>query len=118
MRRAVWLTAEQRDILMDAAQRAYATEGSNVDLCRSLINELNLLNERLDSMQPVVRAVVAGLRMPEDALPVYICGAEVEQLHQFGQLDASFTQLLNPEIPMPPIVLETSPSKTRKRRRK
>jgi hypothetical protein len=101
LRRAVWLTEQQRERLLTAALLAYTTEGSDRDLCNSLISELILLQERLGSAQPLIRALVSGLRLPADALPVYLCQAEVREVRKYGALPADFVNLLDPALPIP-----------------
>lgn len=115
LKRAVWLTAEQRTAVLEAATRAFATEGSNQDLCHSLIQEITLLEERISGLRSIVRSIVRGLRMPEDALPVYVCSAEVQQVFLYGHLTRELAELLDPTIPIPPIF--PSPDKPRRARR-
>lgn len=115
LKRAVWLTSSQRQELMNSATRAFAAEGSNQEACQNLIQELSLLEERISGLGSVIRSMVLGLRMPEDALPVYINSIEVRQMSIYGNLRQELVELLDPSIPIPPI--PPSPDKPRRTRR-
>lgn len=99
LKRAVWLTEQQRNQILDAATRAYATEGADLFICQGLISELQSLNDRVATWHSKIKAVVSLLELPEDALPVYISHMEIEEIVVYGELDLDLADLIDPPIP-------------------
>lgn len=101
LRRALWLTAKQRKELHEAALKASQHKKSDTELCQSVVNELYHLEQRLDGLQPVIRSVVRGLKLPIDALPVYISHAEIQQVCKYGAISQELTIIINPPLRKP-----------------
>lgn len=99
LRRAVWLTQAQRDALLDAATRAYATEGADLFVCQTVVTEIQSLDTRLSVWHNKIRAVVKLLELPDDSLPVYISHREIEEIVIYGELDLDLADLIDPPIP-------------------
>lgn len=116
LRRAVWLTGDQRAQLLDCATRAYSRPGSDQDLCKSLISEVMVVNERTSPLSGIIQRIVRGLRLPTDALPVYLCHAEIEQVRDHGDLPDELMILIDPALPLPPFD-ETYLAPPKRRRR-
>lgn len=116
LRRAVWLTADQRAVLLDCATRALSTPTADKQLCLSLMNEITTLNERVAPLSGIVHRIIKGLRMPSDTLPVHLCHAEVEQLTKYGDLPETLRTLIDPVTPLPPFD-ETYLAPPKRRRR-
>lgn len=101
LRRAIWLTAAQRHELHKAAQKAYEHPKSDSALCETVLNEIYHLEKRLAALQPVIKSVVNGLKLPKDALPVYISHAEVKQVCKYGKVSEELTVIINPPLRRP-----------------
>jgi len=101
LRRALWLTAKQRKELQEAAIQASQHSKADPSLCESLLTELHHLEKRLDSLQPVIKSVIRGLKLPIDALPVYISHAEVQQVCRYGKVSAELNVVINPPLRRP-----------------
>jgi hypothetical protein len=86
LRKACWLTNSQRLELLEGAKRAQLHKKSDSQLCEDIISELEHLENRIESLRPVVRSVVFGLKLPLDALPVYISYAETQQICLYGKI--------------------------------
>lgn len=98
LRRALWLTSAQRQELQQAAHVAARDPKSDPSLCESLLTELHHLEARLEGLQPIVRSVVRGLKLPADALPVYISHAETQQVIRYGEVSAELSLIINPRV--------------------
>lgn len=95
LRRAVWLTAAQRYRLRVAADKALLL-GVDETRVSALLGELALVDERSVVLGHLVRGIVNGLRLPEDALPVHLTDAQCDVLIDAGCLDADFARLIRP----------------------
>ncbi len=94
LRQPVWLTTDQRQRLRAAAVKALQHRDSDIQYCESILRELLDSTHREAGMTRLVGIIIAGLQMPEDIVPVYLCELEVEQLINFGGLDVPLSKLL------------------------
>jgi hypothetical protein len=99
LKKAVWLTEEQRNQLLDAAARAYATDGADLFACQSVINEIQNIEERVSTWYSKIQAVVRLLELPEDALPIYVSHLEIEEIVVYGELDLKLADFIDPPLP-------------------
>lgn len=99
LKRAVWLTEDQRNEVLNAAIRAHATVGSNIALCENVIAEIQSVDDRLMTLHSKITAVVKLLNLPADALPVYLSHMEIEEIVFFGELDLDLADFIDPPIP-------------------
>lgn len=99
LKRAVWLTEQQRNQLLDAATRAYATEGADLFACQSVMTEIQSLSERVVALHGKIQAVVKLLELPTDSLPIYVSHMEIEEIVIYGELDLDLADFIDPPIP-------------------
>lgn len=99
LKRAVWLTAQQRNELADAATRAYATDGADPDICQSVVSEVLSVDERMMSFHGKIQSVIKLLEMPDDSLPLYLSHIEIEEIVVFGELSLDLADFIDPPIP-------------------
>jgi len=98
LKKACWLTREQRYELEEGALRAREHKKASTDLCESLISELSYIENRIEALKPIVQSVVSGLKLPSDALPVYISFAESQQVCRYGKISQELQAIIHPPL--------------------
>lgn len=98
LRKACWLTSSQRIELLEGAQRAQHHKNSDEELCVSIIQEIEYLENRIETLRPIVKSVVVGLKLPLDALPVYISYAETQQICKYGKISDDLKNVIHPPL--------------------
>lgn len=95
LRRAVWLTAAQRDALREATEWA-TNKNPRKDLA-DILDELARVERRAARLTDLVRATVQGLKLPPDALPVYLSDAQADALMAITSLEIEVVVLIRPQ---------------------
>lgn len=98
LRKAIWLTRSQRAELLLGAENASKNAKSDSQLCHNVAVELTHLEIRLQSLTTIVHSVVRGLKLPHDALPVYISHAETQQICRYGKISDELKSIINPPL--------------------
>lgn len=96
LRRVVWLTAEQREHLLDCAMRALATEGADIEQCAALVHDLVHIEESTSGQISWIRSVARAMRLAPDSLPVQVSDIQVEQVLVLGGLNTNLAKELSP----------------------
>lgn len=94
LKRAVWLTENQRQRLAKAATKAAKHPASQTEHCEAILKELAEADAREISTSRLIYTFVTCLQMPSDTLPVYVCDIEVEQVIAFSDMDAALARVL------------------------
>jgi hypothetical protein len=95
LRRTVWLTASQRQRLMQSTEEAVAH--TNSTLAGELLTELQNTENIKESLSLMVQGTVRGLCLPTDILPVSICNAMADDIIGSGSLDSDLACLIRPQ---------------------
>lgn len=89
LRKAVWLSESQRDLLRSAAISAKENSKSDTMLCESVLNELEKTEKEFShqTKNALVRKFIDGLKLPKTSLPIYLCYAEVTEIKLYARID-------------------------------
>lgn len=101
-RRAIWLTVEQRTLLLDALKRAVndPPDGVDLDMLTSAMEQVESANNHQKITLRLVKGYNTGLRLPEDAIPVRLSDAEAHAAHQLPIDDEQLRRFINPHQPL------------------
>lgn len=96
VRRTVWLTEEQRRVLLEAC--ANACSGNPPEHLELAFEQLRLERKRERITGRLVRGHVTGLRLPHDAIPVRFTDEEAHAMCDLPGLDDTLRRLLDPRM--------------------
>lgn len=89
LRRAIWLSENQRNLLRAAAESAANNKKADKMLCESVIREINKseLEFSNQNKNSLIKNFVSGLKLPRTSLPVYLCYAEIKEVQSCTKVD-------------------------------
>jgi hypothetical protein len=91
LRKAIWLSENQRNLLRAAAESAANNKKSDKMLCESIIQELYKAEREFSNQakSSLIKNFIDGLKLPRTSLPVYLCYAEIKEVQLYTKIDIS-----------------------------
>jgi hypothetical protein len=96
LKRAVWLTKDQRLALLAAIEKAATHADADKDLCHEMLVELRRVHRKTARTSSAIQMMILWLRLPADVRPVNLCDVEIDQVILYGKADPTLKYLLRP----------------------